>query len=155
MKLRGFIFQFSSVTQSCLALCNAMDRRTPGLPAHQELPEFTQTHDHWVSNAIQPSHLLSSPSPSVLYFSQHQGLFQWVSSSFQVVKVLEFQLQYQSFQWILRTYLLQDELGGSPCSPRDPQDSSPTPQFKSISSDDDQFWSVQDWFPLGLIFKEK
>ena len=73
------------------------------LPITNSLPEFTQTHVHWVSNAIQPSHPLSSPSPPTFNLSQHQGLLQWVSSSHQVAKVLEFQLQHQSFQWTLRT----------------------------------------------------
>ena len=81
-----------------------------------------------------PSHPLSSPSPPAFNLSQHQGLFQWVSSSHQVAKVLEFQLQHPSFQWIFRTDFLEDGLVGSPCSPRDSQESSPTPQFKSISS---------------------
>ena len=85
----------SSVTQSCLTLC---DCSTPGLPVHHQLPELAQTHVHWVSDAIQPSHPLSSPYPPALNLSQHQGLFQWVSSSHQVTKVLEFQLQHQSFQ---------------------------------------------------------
>ena len=83
-----------------------MDCSTPGFPVHRQLPEFTQTHVHWVSDAIQPSHPLSFPSPPALNLSQHQGLFQWVSSSYQVAKVLEFQLQYQSFQWIVRTDFL-------------------------------------------------
>ena len=74
-----------------------MDCSTPGLPVHHQLPEFTQSHVHWVGDAIQPSHPLLSPSPPVLNLSQHQGLFQWVSSSHQVAKVLEFQLQHQSF----------------------------------------------------------
>ena len=82
--------QFSSVTQSCPTLCNPMNCSTPGLPVHHQLPEFTQTHVHWVSDAIQPSHLLFSPSPPALNLSQHMGLFQWVSSSHQVDKVLEF-----------------------------------------------------------------
>ena len=76
---------------------------TPGLPVHHQLPEFTQTHLHWVGDAIQRSHPLSSSSPPAFNFSQHQGLFKWVSSLHQVTKVLEFQLQHQSFQWILRT----------------------------------------------------
>ena len=76
-----------------------MNRSMPGLPVHHQWPEYNQTHVHWVSDAIQPSHLLSSPSPA-LNLSQHQGLFQWVSSSHQLAKVLEFQLQQQSFQWI-------------------------------------------------------
>ena len=83
---------------------------------------------------IQPSHPLLSPSPPVLNLSQHQGLFKWVSSSHQVDEVLEFQLQHQSLQWTPRADLLQNGLVGSPCSPRDSQESSPTPQFKSINS---------------------
>ena len=126
--------QFSSVTQSCLTLCDPMNRSTPGLPVHHQLPESTQTHVHWVGDAIQPSHPLSSPSLPAFNLSQHQGLFQWVSSSHQVAKVLEFQLQHQSFQWTPRTDLLQDGLVGSPCTPRDSQESSPTPQFKTINS---------------------
>ena len=126
--------QFSSVTQSCLTLCDPMNRSTPGLPVHHQLPEFTRTHVHRVSDAIQPSHPLSSPSPPAFSLSQRQGLFKWVNSSHQVTKVLEFQLQHQSFQWTFRTDLLQNGLVGSPCSPRDSQESSPTPQFKSINS---------------------
>ena len=72
--------------------------------------------------------------PAAFNLSQHQGLFKWVSSLHQVAKVLEFQLQHQSFQWIFRTDFLKDGLVGSPCSPRDSQESSPTPQFKSINS---------------------
>ena len=82
--------QFSSVPQSCLTLYNPMDCSTPGLPVHHQLPEFTQTHVLWVSDAIQPSHRLSSPSPPSFDLSQHQSLFKWVSSSHQVAKVLEF-----------------------------------------------------------------
>ena len=125
--------QFSSVTQSCPTLCDPMNRSTPGLPVHHQLPEFTQTHAYWVSDAIQPSHPLSSPSPPAPSPSQHQGLFQWVNSLRDMAKVLEFQLQHQSFQWTPRTDLLQDGLVGSPYSPRDPQESFPTPQFKSIN----------------------
>ena len=98
--------QFSSVAQLCLTLCNPMDCITPGLPVHHQFPEFTQTHVHWVSDAIQSSHPLSSPSPPAFSHSQHQGLFRWVRSSHQVAKVLVFQLQHQSFQWIFRTDLL-------------------------------------------------
>ena len=97
---------FSSVTQSCLTLCDTMNCSTPGLPVHRQLLEFTQTYLHWVGDAIQPSYPLSSPSPPALNLSQHQGLFKWVSSSHQVAKVLEFQLQYQSFQWTPRADLL-------------------------------------------------
>ena len=93
---------FSSVAQSYSTLCDPMNHSTPGLSVHHQLPEFTQTHVHRVSDAIQPSHPLSSPSPPALNFTQRQGLFKWVSSSHQVAEVLEFQLQHQSFQWIYR-----------------------------------------------------
>ena len=95
------VSQFSSVTQSRTTLCDPMDCSMPGLPVHHQLPEFTETHIHWVGDAIQPSHPLSSPSPPTFNLSQHQGLFKWVSSSHQEAKVLEF--QHQSFQWIFRT----------------------------------------------------
>ena len=97
---------FSSVTQSCPTLCDSMNRSTPGLPVHHQYPEPTQTHVHWVSDAIQPSNPLLFPSPPALNLSQHQGLFQWVSSSHQVAKVLEFQLQHQFLQWTPKTNLL-------------------------------------------------
>ena len=106
----------------------------PGLPVHHQLLELTQTHVHQVSDAIQPPHSLSSPSLPAPNPFQHQSLFQWVYSSHEVAKILEFQLQHQSFQWIFRTYLLEDGLVGSPCISRDSQESSPTPQFKSINS---------------------
>ena len=98
--------QFSSVAQSCLTLCDSMNCSMAGLPVHHQFPECTQTHAHRVSDAIQPSHPLSSPSPPALNPSQHQDLFQWVNSSHEVAKVLEFQLQHQSFQWTPRTDLL-------------------------------------------------
>ena len=101
--IMGTTVQFRSVAQLCLTLCNPMDCSTPGLPVHHQLTESTQTHVHWVGDAIQPSHPLSSPSPPAFNRSQQQGLFTWVSSSHQAAKVLEFQLQCQSFQWILRT----------------------------------------------------
>ena len=84
--------QFSSVAQSCRTLCDPMNHSTPGLPVHHHLPEFTQTHVHWVSDAIQPSHPRSSPSPPAPNPSQHQSLFQSVNTSHEVAKVLEFQL---------------------------------------------------------------
>ena len=105
-----------------------------GFPVNCQLLELAQINIHQVGNAIQLSHPLSSPSTPALNLSQHQGLFKEVSSSHQVAKVLEFQLQHQSFQWTPRTDLFQDGLVGSPCSPRDSQESSPTPQFKSIHS---------------------
>ena len=126
--------QFSSVTQLCPTLRNPMNRSTPGLLVPHQLPELTQTHVHRVNDAIQPSHPLSSPSPPAPNPSQHQSLFQWVNSSHEVAKVLEFQLQHHSFQRNLRADLLQNGLVGSPCSPRDSQESSLTPQFKSINS---------------------
>ena len=129
-----WMIQFSSVTQSSLTFCDPMNRSTPGLPVHNQLPELTQTHVHRVSDAIQPSHPLSSPSPPARNPSQHQSLFQWVNSSHEVAKVLEFQLQYHSLQRNPRADLLQNGLVGSPCSPRDSEESSLTPQFKSISS---------------------
>jgi len=99
--------QFSSVAQSCPTLCNPMNHtQHTRPPVHHQLLDFTQTHVHWVGDAIQPSHPLSSPSPPALNLSQHQGLFKWVSSSHEVPKVLEFQLQHQSFQWTPRTDLL-------------------------------------------------
>ena len=102
-------------------------------PVHHQLVEFTQTHAHWVGDTIQPSHSLSSPSPPAFNLAQHQSLFQWNSSLYQMAKVLELQLQHQSFQWILRTDFLHDGLVGFPCSPRDSQESSSTSQFKTIN----------------------
>ena len=124
--------QFSSVAQLCPTLCDPMDCGTPGLPIHHQLPEFIHTHVRWVGGAMQPSHLLLSPSPS-LNLSQYQGLFKWVSSSHQVATVLEFQLQHQSISeysrlisfrmdW-LHLLAVQGTLKGLP-----------TPQFKSINS---------------------
>ena len=123
-----------SVAQLCPNLCYPMDCSAPGFPVLHHLPELAQTHVHWVSDAIQPSHPLLSPSPPAFSLSQHEGLFQWISSSHQVTKVLELQLQHQSLQWIFRTDFLHDGLVGSLWSPRDSQESSPTPQFKSINS---------------------
>ena len=96
----------SSVAQSCPTLWDPMDCSTPCFPVHYQLPELAQTHVHRVGDAIQPSHPLSSPSPPAFNLSQHQGLFQWISFSHQVAKVLEFQLLHQSFQWTPRTDLL-------------------------------------------------
>ena len=93
-------------------------------PCPSPTPGFTQTHVHWVDDAIQPSHPLSYPSPPDPNPSQHQGIFQWVSSSHQVAKILDFKLQHQPLQWTPSTDLLYDGLVGSPCSPRDSQESS-------------------------------
>ena len=122
-----------SVAQSCLTLCDSMDCSTPGFPVHHHLPELAQIHVHWVSDAIQVSCPLLSPSPA-FNLSQHQGLFRRVCSSHQGAKVSGFQLQHQSLQWIFRTDFFRDWLVWSPCSPRDSQESPPTSQFKSISS---------------------
>ena len=127
-------YWFSSVTQSHLTLYDSMDCDIPGFPIHHQLQKLAQTHVHWVSDAIQPSHPLLSLSPPAFNLSQHQGLFQWISSFHQVAKVLELKLQYKSFQWIFRTNFLQDWLVWSPCCPRDSQESSLTQQFKSINS---------------------
>ena len=138
--------QFSSVTQLCLTLCNFMDCSMPGFPAHHQLPELTQTHIHWVTVSIPSSHPLLSLSALAFNLSLHQDLFQWVSSLHQVAKVLEFQLQHQSFQWIFTTDFLYGWLIWS-CSPRDSWKSSPTPQLKSINS------SVLNF--LGLQFSHR
>ena len=101
----GLSVQISSVAQLCLTLCIPMECSTWGFPVHHQLPELAQTHVPRVSDAIQPSHPLSSPSPPTFNLSQHQGLYQWVSSLHQVAKVLELQLQPQSFQWIFQDWL--------------------------------------------------
>ena len=105
-----------------------MNCNTPGFPVFHCLPEFAQTYVHWVSDAIQPSHSPLTPSLPALNLPQHQDLFQWVSSSYQVAKGFSI-LQSQHQPWFP-----QDWLVWSPCSPRDSQDCSPTPQFKSINS---------------------
>ena len=115
-----------------------MDCSMPGFPVHHQLPKLAQTHVHQVSDAIQPSHPLSSPSPPTFNLSQHRGLFKWVSSSYQVVKVSELQLQHQSFNEYSGLISFRIDfrfpLVWAPCSPWDSQESSPTPQFKSINS---------------------
>ena len=132
--LKSFKFCCCSVAQLCPTLWDPMDCSMPGFSVLHYLPEFVQTHVHWVSDAIQPSHPLSSPSPPALNLSQHPDLFQWVSSLHQVAKVLKLQLQHQSFQWIFRVDFLQDWPVRSPCCPRDSQESSPSPQFESINT---------------------
>ena len=111
-----------------------MNCSTAGLPVHHQLPELPQTQVHWVGDVIQPSHPLLSPSPPAFDLSQHQGLSKWVGSLHQVAKVLELQLQHQSFQWIFRVDFLKDWLVWSPCCQTDSQESSPAPQLESISS---------------------
>ena len=125
-----------SVAKSCPTFCDPMDCSMPGFPVLHYLLEFTLVHVHWVGDGIQLSNPLASPSSSALNLSQHQSLFQWVGSSHPVAKVLKLQLQHQhqSFQWIFRTDFLYDWLIWSPFCPRDSQESSPTPQFKSINA---------------------
>ena len=125
-KMYLVISHLSSVAQLCPTLCDPIHYSLPGFPAHHQHTELAQTHVHRVSDAI---HLIiyRPLSPPAFNLSQHQG-------SHQVAKVLDFQLQHQSFQRIFRTDFLQDGLVGSSCSPRDSQESSPIPQFKSINS---------------------
>ena len=113
-----------------------MDCSMPGLPVHHQLPELAQTHVHWAGDAIQPSHPLLSPSPAVFNLSQHQGLFQWVSSVHQVAQVLKFQFQHRSFKFPLRL------TGWISCSPRESQESSPKKKKKKESSPIPQFKSI-------------
>ena len=131
------LFCCCSVTQWCLTLCGPVDCNTSGFPVLHHLPEFAQTHVHWVGDAIQPSHPLSSPSPPALNLSQNQGLFQRVSSSHLVAKVLELQLQHQSIQWKFRVDFLQDWLVWSPCCPMDSQ------VFSGITVRKHQFFGAQ------------
>ena len=122
-----------SVTKLCLTLCDSLDCSTPGFPVLHYLLEFAQVYVHWFSDTIQPSHLPLTSS-FALNLSQHQGLFQRVSSSHQVARELELQLYHQYFQWIFRVAFRYDWLVWSPCTPRDSQESSPTTQLKSIHS---------------------
>ena len=127
-----YLYQFPSVAQLCPTLCHPMDCSRPGLPVYHQLPEFTQTHVHRVSDAFQPSHLLSSPSPPALNLSQHQDLFKWVSSSNKMAKVLEFQLSISPSNEY--SGLISFRIDCLTLLARDSQESSPTPQFKSINS---------------------
>ena len=127
--VRLFATPWIAACQASLSITNSQSPPKP-MSTESVMPSNHLTSVN-LCPTIQP---LSSPSPPALNLSQHQGLFKWVSSSHQVTKVLELQLQHQSFQWTPRTGLLQDGLVGSPCSPRDSQESSPTPQFESINS---------------------
>ena len=125
-------YWFHSVAQLSPTLCNPMDCSMSGLPVHHQLLELAQIHAHWVGDVNHiilccPLFLLPSLFPSISHF-------QWVSSFYQVAKVLEFQLQHQSLQGIHRTHFLLEWLAWSPCSPRDSHMYSSTPQFKSINS---------------------
>ena len=121
-------------SRSVVSNSDPMDWSLPRFTVLHHLPKFAQIHVHWVVDAIQPSHPLSAPSTPTFNLSNHHGLFQGVSSSHQVAKLLELQFQHQSFPWVFRTDFLWDGLVGSPCSPRESQESSPTPQFKIIHS---------------------
>ena len=125
---KSWSVQFSSVAQSCPTLCDPMNCSMPGHPVRHQLPEFTQTHVHRVGDAIQPSHPLSSPSLPAPNPSQHQGLFQWVNSASggQSIGV-------SASASVLSMNTQDWSPSGSPCGPRDSQESSPTPQFKSIN----------------------
>ena len=126
------VLQFSSVAQSCTTLCDPMNCSMPGLPVYHQLPEPTQTHVHWVSDAIQPSHPRSSPSSPALNLSQHHGLFKWVSSLHQVAKRLGFQLQHV-FPMNIQGWSPLGWTGWISLQSKNSQESSPTPQFKSIN----------------------
>ena len=129
--------QFSSVQFSRSVMSDSLrphESQHARPPCPWPTPRIHPKSVGWVRDAILPSHPLSSPSPPALNPSQHQSLFQWVNSLHQVAKVLEFQLQHHSFQRNPSVDLLQNGLVGSPCSPRDSQESSPAPQFKSINS---------------------
>ena len=127
------LVQFNSVAQLCPTVYNSMNCSTPGPPVHHQLPEPTQTHVHWIGDAIQPSHPLSSPSPPALNLSQQQGLFQMsqlFASGSQSIGVLASTsvLPMNTQDWSPLGWLV-----GPPCSSRDSQESSPAPQFKSIN----------------------
>ena len=143
-----FTTQFSSVAQSCPTLYDPMDCSTPGLPVHHQLPESTYTHVHWVGDA-DSSHPLSSPSPA-FNLSQHQGLFQWVSASHQVAKVLELQLQHIPYAY--HCYANAKSLQSSPtlC---DPIDGSP-PVPPSLGFSRQEHWSGLP-FPSPVHESEK
>jgi len=142
-----------SVAKLCPTHCDSMDCSIPGFPVLHYLPEFAQTHVHWVGNTIQSSHPLFPPSPPALSLLQHQGLFQWVSYSHLMSRILEFQLQHQSFQRVFRVDFPKDWLLWSPCCPRHSQvleKSSTTvwkPQF--FSALPLQSWSHNCMWQLG------
>jgi len=157
--------RFTSVIKACPTLCNPMDCSTPGFPLHHQLLELAQTHLHWVSDAIQTCHPLFSPSPPNLNHFQHQGLFKWVSFFFfffasggQNIRV---SASASVFQWIFRIDFLLDGLVGSSCSPGDSQESSTTPQFKSINSSAFTFLNSstltgrRQWHPTPVLLPGK
>ena len=106
-------FSSAQFSRSVRTLWDPIDCSTPGFPVHHQLLEFTQTHVHWISDAIQPFHSLLSPSPSAFNLSQHQGLFQWISSLHQVAQGLEFQLQAPVSHWISTCQPLNQHLSAA------------------------------------------
>ena len=132
-KLVSHSYLYSVQSLSCVQLF-AAPCNMPGLPVHHQLPEFTQTHVHWVSDAIQPSHPLSSPSPLALNPSHHQGLSQWVNSSHEVAKVWSFSFNISPANEHSELISFRMDWLDLRAVQRDSQESSPTPQFKSIDS---------------------
>ena len=126
--------QFSSITQSCLTLCNPVNCSTPVLPGHHQLPEFTHSHAHWVSDAIQPSHPLSSPSPAPFNLSQHQGLFQWVVLHIRWPKYWNFSISISVFNKYSGLISFRIDSLDLLAVQGNSQESSPTPQSKNINS---------------------
>ena len=126
--------QFASVAQSCPTLCDPMDCEMPGFPVHLQLPEIAQTHGYHISDAIQPSSPLSSPSPPALNLSKHQGLFKWVSSSHQVAKVLEFSFSISPSNEYSGLISFRIDWLDLLAVQRTLKSLLPKPQFKSISS---------------------
>ena len=136
-------YQFSSVAQLCNSLGpHGLQHSRPPNPSTPGVYSNSCPSSQWCHPTVSSSVV---PFSSCLQSSQHQGLFQWDSSLHQVAKVLEFQLQRQSFQWIFRTDFLLNGLVGSPCSPGDSQESFPTSQFKSINSVIHSQWPVTSW----------
>ena len=129
----NWVMRETPVAKSSPTLHDSMDCIPPGFPVPHHLPDFAQVHVHCIGDAIQPSHPLLPPSPA-FSLSQHQGLFQWVNSSHEVAKVLEFQLQHQSFPWAFRIDFLSDWPVRSSCSLRDSQESFSASQFEDIDS---------------------
>ena len=128
------LLQFSSVTESCPSLCNPMDCSTPGFPVHHQPLEFTQTHVHWVSDGIQPSHPLLFPPPPASIFPSIRVFLNESVLRIRWPKYWSFSFSISPSNEYSGLDFLSDGLVGSPCFPRDSQESSPTPQFKSISS---------------------
>ena len=151
MSLFSFLLKFFIVQFSHSVVSNSL---RPHELQHARLPCSSPTPGVYLNSCplsrwCHPTtQSLSSPSPTILNLSPQQYLFKWVSSLHQVARVLEFPLQHQPFQWIYRTDFLLDGLIGSPCSPRDSQESSPAPQFESINSLVLRFLYYSNWFPL-------